>query len=156
MRVEIEAQKVDDTFQSVTKEFQREAALPGFRRGKAPPEMVLRKYGKDIEKEVKRKLISESYKQAVEEQNFDVLGYPDIEEIQFSRGQPLQFAATMETAPEFELPEYKGIPIKREARTVTDQDMERALDALRQPQTTFKTVERTAQTGDIEIGRAHV
>ena len=151
MRVEIEAQKVDDTFQSVTKEFQREAALPGFRRGKAPPEMVLRKYGKDIEKEVKRKLIAESYKQAVEEQNFDVLGYPDIEEIQFSRGQPLQFAATMETAPEFELPAYKGIPVKREGRAVSDQDVDRALEALRQPQASFKTLERPIQAGDIVV-----
>jgi trigger factor len=151
MRVEIEEQKVDEAFQSVTKEFQREAALPGFRPGKAPAEMVVRKYGKDIEKEVKRKLISESYKQAVEEQKLDVLGYPDIEEIQFGRGKPLQFAATIETEPEFELPVYKGIPVKREGRSVTDEDVERALEALRQPQTTFKTVERPVQTGDIVV-----
>jgi trigger factor len=151
MRVELEAHKVDETFDSVTREFQREASLPGFRPGKAPREMVLRKYGKDIEDEVKRKLISDSYKQAVDEQKLDVLGYPDIEEIQFSRGQPLQFAATMETAPEFELPEYKGIPVKVEERTVTDEDIERALDALRQPRATFLTVQRPIQTGDIAV-----
>src|ERR1044071_3952907 len=149
MRVELEAHKVDETFDSVTREFQREASLPGFRPGKAPREMVLRKYGKDIEDEVKRKLISDSYKQAVDEQKLDVLGYPDIEEIQFSRGQPFQFAATMETAPEFELPEYKGIPVKREARSVTDEDVEKAVDALRQQRTTFLNVQRPIQTGDI-------
>src|SRR5204863_2749494 len=88
---------------------------------------------------------------AVEEQKFDVLGYPDIEEIQFSRGQPLQFAATVETAPEFELPEYKGIPVKREARSVTDEDVERALDALRQPRASFQTVQRPLQTGEIAV-----
>src|SRR5207245_4353119 len=131
MRVEIEAQKVDETFETITKDFQRQAALPGFRPGKAPRQMVLRKYEKDIQLEVKKKLISDSYKKAVEEQKLDVLGYPDIEEIQFNRGQPLQFAATIETAPEFELPEYKGLPVKREARTVADADVERALDALR-------------------------
>src|SRR5437764_3955564 len=140
MRVEVEAQRVDETFDTVTKEFQREASLPGFRPGKAPREMILRKYSKDIEDEVKRKLISDSYKKGVEEQKIDVLGYPDIEEIQFSRGQALQFAATVETAPEFELPEYKGLPVKREARSVTEDDLERALDALRQPRTTFLTV----------------
>src|SRR5690348_9206394 len=123
MRIEVEAPKVDETFDSITREFQREAALPGFRPGKAPREMVLRKYSKDIEDEVKRKRISDSYRKGIEEPKFDVLGYPDTEEIQFSRGQPLQFAATLETAPEFELPEYKGIPIKREARTVTDEDI---------------------------------
>ena len=63
-------------------------------------EMVVRKYEKNIQDEVKRKLISETYKKAIEEQKLEVLGQPDIEEIQFSRGQPLQFAATVETAPE--------------------------------------------------------
>ena len=151
VRVEVEAQKVDETLESVTKQFQREANLPGFRPGKAPREMVVRKFGKDIEDEAKRKLISEAYKNALEEKKIDVLGYPDIEEIQFSRGQPLQFAATIETTPEFELPEYKGIPVKREARSVTDKDVERALQVLSESQTTFKTVERPAQTGDIAV-----
>ncbi len=151
VRVEIEAQKVDETFESITKEFQREASLPGFRPGKAPREMVLRKYEKDIQKEVKRKLISDSYRKAVDEQKLDVLGYPDIEEIQFNRGQPLQFAATVETAPEFELPEYKGLPVKVEAHQVTDEDMERALNTLRDQQVSFKTLDRPVQAGDIVV-----
>src|SRR2546427_7888070 len=151
LRVEIEPKQVDETFESITKDFQRQASLPGFRPGKAPKEMVVRKYGKDIEDEVKRKLISDSYKKAVEEQKLDVLGYPDIEEIQFNRGQPLQFAATVETAPEFELPEYKGLPVKREARTVAEADMERALNALREPQVKFETRERPVQNGDIAV-----
>ncbi len=151
VRVEVEAQKVDEAFDKVTKDFQRQASLPGFRPGKAPRDMVLRKYGKDIEGEVKNQLLSDSYRKAVEEQKLDVLGHPDIEEIQFSRGQSFQFAATVETAPEFELPEYKGIPVKREARAVTDEDVARALEALRQPRTTFNKVERPAQTGDIVV-----
>jgi len=151
MRVEIDAQKVDETFESVTKDFRREANLPGFRPGKAPKEMVLRKYEKDIQDETKRKLISEAYHKAIEEQKLDVLGQPDIEEIQFSRGQPLQFAATIETAPEFELPDYKGLPVKRELRTVTDADVERALDMLREQRVSFTKVERPVQTGDIAV-----
>jgi len=151
VRVEIEAQKVDETFESITKDFQKQASLPGFRPGKAPRDIVLRKYEKDIEDEVKRKLISDSYRDAMKEQKLEVIGYPDIEEIQFSRGQALQFAATVETAPEFELPEYKGIPVKREARTVTPEDIERAIDTLRQQQVDFKTVERPAQSGDMVV-----
>lgn len=151
VRVEVEAQKVNETLDTVTKQFQREARLPGFRPGKAPLEMVMRKYAKDIQDEAKRKLISAAYKDALEEQKLDVLGYPDIEEIQFSRGQPLQFAATIETTPEFELPEYKGIPVKREARQVTDEDVVRAIEVLRQSRTTFKTVDRPAQTADIAV-----
>ena len=151
MRVEIEAQKVDEAFESVMKDFRREASLPGFRPGKAPREMVLRKYEKEIQDETKRKLISEAYRKAVEEQKLDVLGQPDIEEIQFSRGQPLQFAATIETAPEFELPEYKGLPIQRELRSVTDADVERALNLLREQRVTFNKVERALQSGNIAV-----
>src|SRR5947209_19640142 len=135
----------------MTKEFQREASLPGFRPGKAPSQMVLRKYEKDIQDEVKRKLISDSYKKAIEEQKLDVLGYPDIEEIQFNRGQPLQFAATVETAPEFELPDYKGLLVKREVHAVTEEDVTKALEVLRQPKISFNTVERPIQTGDIAV-----
>ncbi len=151
MRVEVEAQKVDETFEAVMKDFRREANLPGFRPGKAPKEMVLRKYDKDIQEETKRKLISEAYRKAVEEQKLDVLGQPDIEEIQFNRGQPLQFAATIETAPEFELPEYKGLPIKREMQSVTEADVERALNLLREQRVSFTKVERPVASGDIAV-----
>jgi trigger factor len=151
MRVEIEAQKVDETFDAVATDFRREAKLPGFRPGKAPREMVLRMYQKDIEEEAKRKLISEAYRKAVEEQKLDVLGHPDIEEIQFKRGEPLQFAATIETAPEFELPEYKALPVRRELRTVSEADVERALNLLRDQRVSFKTVERPLAAGDIAV-----
>ena len=151
LRVEVDTDEVNKTFDSVTKDFQREASLPGFRPGKAPRDMVVRKYSKDIEDEVKRKLISDSYKKAVDDQKLDVLGYPDIEEIQFNRGQALKFAATVETAPDFELPEYKGLPINREARSVTDEDVQRALEALQKPQAAFKTVDRPVQTGDVAV-----
>lgn len=151
MRVEIEAQKVDETFEAITKDFQRQAAFPGFRPGKAPRDMVLRRFEKDIQDQVRRKLISDSYQKAVDEQKLDVLGQPDIEEIQFSRGQPLQFAATLETAPEFQLPDYKGLPVQCEARSVTDEDVERALNALRLQRLSFRTAHRPAQTGDIAV-----
>jgi len=151
VRIEVDVQKVDEAFASVTKDIQREARLPGFRPGKAPLEMVMRKYAKDIEDETHRKLISDAYRQAIDEQKIEVIGSPDIEEIQFGRGKPLQFAATVETAPDFELPEYRGIPIKREARTTTDQDVEQALDVLRQRQVNFKLAERTVQTGDVAV-----
>ena len=58
VRVEVEVQQVDQTFDSITKDFQKQASLPGFRPGKAPRDMVLRKYEKDITDEVKRKLTS--------------------------------------------------------------------------------------------------
>jgi trigger factor len=151
VRVEIESKDVDAAFDSMIKNFQREAALPGFRPGKAPRDMIAKRYEKDIQEEVKKKLIPEAYRKALDEQKLDVVGYPDIEEIQFGRGQALQFAATVETAPEFQLPEYKGLPVKRETTTVTDADLERAITMLRERQMEYKTVDRAAQTGDVAV-----
>jgi trigger factor len=151
VRVELDAPAVDAAFAAIEKSFQKEANLPGFRPGKAPIPMVVRKYEQEIKDEVKRKLIGDSYRDALKEKNIDVLGYPDIEEIQFGRGQSLLFAATIETPPEFQLPEYKGLPVKREAKEVTDDDVAKALDLLREQRADFKKVERPLATGDIAV-----
>ena len=151
LRVELEAKAVDEVFEAVTKDFQKQAALPGFRPGKAPRALVLKKYEADIRDEVKRKLIGDNYRKAAEEKKIGVIGYPDIEEIQFGRGQNLLFAATVETAPEFNLPEYKGLPAKREIKSVTDADVERALGLLAQQHMTFETVARELKAGDIAV-----
>ncbi len=151
LRIEIDAQAVDAAFDATTNDFRKEANLPGFRPGKAPREMVARRFEKEIADEVRRKLISDNYRKAVDEQKLDVLGVPDIEEIQFGRGQALQFAATVETAPDFQLPDYKGLPAKREMRSVTDEDVTKALDVLREQRVTFQTVARAAGTGDVVV-----
>ncbi len=151
VRVEVPATTVDEAFESMTKDFQRQVSLPGFRPGKAPRAMVLQKYDADITDEVKKKLIPDAYRKAVTEHKLEVVGYPDIEEIQFGRGQALQFAATIETAPEIQLPEYKGLPAKREALTVTDDDVEKAINLLRERQTNFNPVAREAKTGDVAV-----
>ena len=151
LRVEVDVKAVDEAFDSMTKEFQKQASLPGFRPGKAPRAMVLKKYEADIKDEVKRKLIGDAYRKAVDEKKIDVVGQPDIEEIQFGPGQPLQFAATIETAPDFQLPDYKGLPAKREAKSVTDADVERALKLLAQQHTKFETVARELRPGDIAV-----
>ncbi len=151
VRVEIDAAKVDEAFAATTKEYQREASLPGFRRGKAPLDRVAKLYDKEIQDEVKRKLFNQGYSDAVKEQKLDVITYPDIEEIQFGRGQALQFAATVETAPQFELPEYRGLPARRETGVVSDADIDRALKLLCDRQATYTKVERAVQDNDFVV-----
>jgi len=151
VRIELDVPAVDAAFTATEKDFQKQANLPGFRPGKAPIPMVVRKYEQEIKDEVKRKLINDSYRKALEEKKIDVLGYPDIEEIQFGRGQTLQFAATIETSPEFQLPDYKGIPVKREDKSVTDEDVTKAVDMLREQKADFKKVERPLANGDVAV-----
>jgi trigger factor len=151
LRVEVDAKSVDEIFDSITKDYQKQASLPGFRPGKAPRDMVAKKYEADIKDDAKRKLIGENYRKALEEKKISVIGYPDIEEIQFGRGQNLQFAATIETAPEFQLPQYKGLTVKRETKSVTDEDVERALKLLAQQHVKFETVARELKMGDVAV-----
>jgi len=151
LRVELDAKSVDETFDAITKDFQKEASLPGFRPGKAPRAMVVKKYAAEIRDEAKRKLIGGHYRQALQEQKIQAIGQPDIEEIQFEKGQNLIFAATVETAPEFQLPEYKGIAAKLEAKSVTEADVTKALDLLRGQHAKFDTVTRELQMGDVAV-----
>jgi trigger factor len=151
LRVEVDAQAVDVAFDAITKGIQKQASLPGFRPGKAPRDLVIKKYEAEIKDEAKRKLIGDSYRQALEDQKISAVGYPDIEEVQFDRGQPLIFAATIETAPEFQVPEYKGLPVKREIKSVTDADVERALGLLQTQHVKFEAAARELRTGDVAV-----
>jgi trigger factor len=151
VRVELDAAAVDVVFDAVTKDIQKQASLPGFRPGKAPRDMVIKKYSAEIKDEAKRKLIGDNYRKAIEEKKLHVVGYPDIEEVQFERGQPLQFTATVETAPEFELPDYKGLPATLESKVVTDEDVSRALEMLRGQHAKFETAARHLANGDVAV-----
>jgi trigger factor len=151
VRVEVEPEKVEAAFEEITRDFAKEARLPGFRPGKAPKDMVAKRYESEIQDEAKRKLIGDSYRKAIADQKLNVVGRPDVEEIQFSRGQPLQFAATLEIAPEFELPNYKGLTAQRDPTPVTDADIDRALNMLAERQAKFDTVTRPLQENDIAV-----
>ena len=151
VRFEVEVATVDEAFEAVTKDVMREASLPGFRPGKAPREMVVKKHEEEIKTEVKRKLMTDAYQKGVKEQKLNVVGYPEIEEIQFARGQTFIFAATLETAPDFDLPEYRGLPAQREAGVVSEADITRALVALQGQVAKFEKVDRAVQLGDYVV-----
>ncbi len=151
LRFDIEAAAVDSAFADVAKQYQKQVSLPGFRPGKAPKDMVLKRYEKEIEDEARRKLVGESYRDAVKVHSLAVVGYPDVQDVKFAKGQPLQFAATVETAPQFEVPEYRHLPARREKRSVTDEDINKALGMLADRASDFKTVEREVKAGDIVV-----
>jgi trigger factor len=151
LRLEVEPEKVEAVFGEITASFQHEARLPGFRAGKAPKDMVAKRFEKEIEEEAKKKLLQESFRKAIDENKFTVVGRPDVEEVQFARGQAMQFAVTTEIAPEFELPEYKGLSALRDNATVTPEDIERAIRLLADQRTQYQTLARELKTGDIAV-----
>lgn len=151
IRVEVDAQAVDAAYEKATVDFQREVKIPGFRPGKAPKDLILKNYSKQLDDEVRRRLIGDNYKKALADNKIHPVNNPDIEEIQFARGQNLQFAATVDTAPEFELPQYKGIKVRRETGDVTDADIERAFNILREQRVKYNDVNREAKDGDVVV-----
>ncbi len=151
IRVEVDPQAVDKAFAETTSLFARQAALPGFRPGKVPLHLVAKTFVSKIETEVKKRLIQDSYLNALKEHGLRPALAPEIEEIQFGRGQSLQFAATVETFPEFTLPPYKGIQVTREVGQVTEADMERALNMLREQRATYSDVSRPVQMSDYVV-----
>jgi trigger factor len=151
LKVDVEAAAVSEAYEAATTDFQRGVKLPGFRPGKVPRSIIAKNFSRDLESEVRRKIINDSYKKALSEHKLHVVGSPEIKEGAFTLNQNFTFDITVETAPEFELPEYRGLPARKEARAVTEQDVERALDVLRERGATYNDVERPAQNGDIVV-----
>lgn len=151
LRIEVGAEDVGSAFEDVTRQFCKQANLPGFRPGKAPRAVVVKNFGDRIKDEVKKKLTQDAYQKAMEQEKLRAAVYPDIEEIQFAQDQAFQFAATVETQPEFELPAYKGLKVERETRVIGDEDVDKAINTLREQRVDYKDVDRALQRGDIGV-----
>jgi trigger factor len=151
LRIEIDAETVNAKFDTVAKDFRRHAHLPGFRPGKAPLANVMRSYGDKIGEEAKRTLMSDSYSKALKENDLRPVIMPEVEELQFGHGKPFQYLATLEVTPAFELPEYNGIEVEKERRTVSDADVAKALDTLREQRVSYADVDRPAGEDDFIV-----
>lgn len=138
VHVEIPGEKVTEAFETVTKDYVRYAKLPGYRPGKAPRGIVESKFKKDIRTEVEKKLLSDGCRDAIKEKNLKVLSVSNVEGIEIDEAsKTMRFTATMVTAPEFELPEYKGIAVTKKPTEVTDAEIDQALDELRDRSASF-------------------
>jgi trigger factor len=152
LRIELPPERVTKEWNEVVRDFKQVARIPGFRRGKAPPNVIEAKFRKEIQQQLTRKLISETTNQAIREKKLKVLSISEVEDVEFTPERTMRFTATLITAPEFELPEYKGIPVKIPAAEVSDQEVEQLLENLRESRATFSDVENKAlDLGDFAV-----
>lgn len=150
--IEIPKETVDQAFEEVYSEMAKVASIPGFRPGKAPRELVKKRYSKEAKKEVINQLIPGAYKKAVEEHKIDPIGYPDITDMVFEEGKAVSFKAKIDTRPKFKLKNYKGIQIEKKKTVVKDEDIDKALDNLRQYSAKYEAVEgRPVQMDDYVV-----
>ena len=92
--------------------YARYARIPGYRPGKAPRPVIEKKFRKEIQDELTKKLVSKSYHEAIAEKQLRVVSLTNLEDVEFGDDRSMRFRATVVTAPEFELPEYKSIPVE--------------------------------------------
>jgi trigger factor len=147
--LEIPADEVTKKLESVAKEFARVARVPGFRPGKAPVSLIRRRFADDIKGEVVQSLVPERVEKAVSEQKLTPVSQPQVEKLDFTEGQPLKFRAVFEVLPEFDLANYKDLDLEMPAMDVTDDDVTKEIETLRERAAAFAPVEgRPAENGD--------
>lgn len=132
LRVEVEPDAVASKLQETVRAFGQRVSVPGFRRGHVPRGLIQRRFQHEIRSEVLRELIPASYLEALKETGLDTVGEPAVEEVSWEEGQPLRYRAVVEVKPTIEVREYRGIPVQREKVEVTDDEVERALQDIRE------------------------
>jgi trigger factor len=142
--LEIPADEVSKAVERVAKEFARIANVPGFRRGKAPISLIRRRFADDIKGEVLQSLVPERVEKAVAEQKLTPVSQPQVDKLDYTEGQPLKFRAVFEVLPDFELQDYKNLEIEISAMDVTDDDVVKTLEEMRERAAAFAPVEARA------------
>jgi trigger factor len=146
--VTLDPSEVDSEHAAVLGEFTKLARLPGFRPGKAPAAMVVKRFAKEIADEFKQKVVTKAYREGLEQQKLDVLSVVKVDEGTIVPGGPAAITVTVDVRPEFTLPDYVGLPTKVESTAATDAEVEAVIEGLRGERADFKVAERPAQKGD--------
>ena len=147
--LEIPAEEVSKAMERVAKEFARVARVPGFRPGKAPVSLIRRRFADDIKGEVLQTLVPERVEKAVSDQKLTPVSQPQVDKLDFAEGQPLKFRAVFEVLPDFELGNYKALEIEMPEMKITDEDVSKTLEEMRERAAAFAPVEGCAvENGD--------
>src|SRR5688572_16731101 len=120
LRIELPPEDVRKEWDAIASNYSRYARIPGYRAGKAPRQVIEKKFRKEIQDELTKKLVSKSYHEAIAAKQLRVVSLTDVGEVEFGEDRSMRFRATVVTAPEFELPEYKSIPVQLPETAVTD------------------------------------
>jgi trigger factor len=137
LRIELPPEQVSKEWDAIANNYARYARIPGYRPGKAPRRVIEAKFRKEIQDELTKKLVSKSYHDAIAEKQLRVVSLTNVEDVEFAQDRSMKFRATVVTAPEFELPEYKNIPVQLPETKVTEADIAAALERLRDQSADF-------------------
>jgi len=151
--IEVPRERIDAKFNEIFGELHTSAQVPGFRIGHAPRRLLEKRFGKAAAEDVRNALVSESLAGAAEEHQLEILGAPAIklDEIELPDSGPLTFSVEMEVAPEFALPEYKGIAIAEPPAEATQEQQDQALREVLASRGTMVPTDEPAIIGDLVV-----
>lgn len=151
LEITIEAEKFDEAIKKVYFKSAKYFNIPGFRKGKAPIQIVEKYYGKEIFfEDAFNEVAGDALEEAVKENKLEIVSRPDIEITQIEKGKELIFEAIMQTKPEAKLGKYKGIEIEKIEYNVSDEDIEHELGHMQEHNSRLISIEdRAVENGDI-------
>ncbi len=153
LELTVEAAKFDEAMKKVYFKSAKYFNIPGFRKGKAPMNIVEKYYGKEIfYEDAFNDVAQEALEEAVKENKIEVVSRPDIDVTQIGKGQDLIFTAVFQVKPEAELGKYKGIEVKKIEYNVTDEDINHELSHMQEHNARLINIEdRPVEKGDITV-----
>jgi trigger factor len=150
--IQLPPDEVSKEWDAIANSFARFAKIPGYRPGKAPRKVIEAKFKKEIQDELEKKLVSKSYHEAIEQEKLRVVSLTNLEDVKFGDDKSLRFRATVVTAPEFDLPEYKNIKVELPDTKVSEAEVDAALERLREQSADFVDVpERGLEMEDFAV-----
>ena len=109
--IEVPAEVIAEERAETLKVYAKHARIPGFRKGKAPAHVVAGKYVKEIDQDLKERVLPKFYQEAIQAEELKVVNVIDATEVELSEGSPASFTVTVDVVPEFKLPKYEQIPV---------------------------------------------
>ncbi len=151
LQVEEGPEVVQDAWEKAFKRVQKEARLPGFRKGKVPAGMVKLHFADEVRQEVARHLIPDVYRQALQETKLHPVEEPDLKGVTLEEGAALKFEALVEIKPAIALGQYTGLAVNHTPKPFEEREVDEALEHLREQHAEFRTVERPADLHDLVV-----
>lgn len=149
IQVEIPADEVNRTTESLVQKYQKLARLPGFRKGHVPASIIRQRFGEDIKSEVVEALVPKYFRQEAEKQGLIPVSQPRVSDLHIHDGEPLKFKASFEVMPEIKVEGYKELRADKPEISVTDDEVEQTLTSIREQHATYTPIEgRPLQEGD--------
>ncbi|HAZ00009.1 MAG TPA: trigger factor [Opitutae bacterium] len=146
--VSVTSEEITKQEAKLIKDFQRQAKIPGFRPGKAPENMVRSRFAKDIQQELKQRVISQAHQEGVAGADFEVFTIVELEEGEITSGQDAVITFTVDVIPEFNLPAYEGLKVSAEPTDASDEEVTKMLDQILSQRAEFNVAEKAAEKGD--------